>query len=159
MFRETGAVEQWGSGVQRMFRRAAELGLGEPSYVELPGRLRFIVPTRHAEIMMGGLRSSQLPDSSVLSDFSGPQVRPQVRPQVGLRAAEVLRTAAKAPVARTEIMAALGVFNDSKNAKRHIEPLLAAGLLALTEPDSPRSPTQRYWTTDAGLAWLASHGD
>jgi len=54
-------------------------------------------------------------------------------------------------------MAVLGMFNDSKNAKRQIDPLLAAGLLAMTEPDSPRSPTQRYWTTDAGLTWLAEH--
>jgi hypothetical protein len=34
-------------------------GKAAPTYVELPGRLRLIIPTRRAEIMAGGLRSSQ----------------------------------------------------------------------------------------------------
>jgi hypothetical protein len=46
--------------------------------------------------------------------------------------------AAKSPASRSELMATLGVSNDSRNAKRHIEPLLVTGLLAMTEPDTPR---------------------
>ncbi|MCL1841977.1 MAG: putative DNA binding domain-containing protein, partial [Propionibacteriaceae bacterium] len=61
VFREAGMIEQWGYGVQRMFRRAAELGLPEPSYVELPGRLRCVIPTMHAQIMAGGAPTAESP--------------------------------------------------------------------------------------------------
>ncbi len=44
VFRELNLIEQWGSGVPRMFREAADLGLPEPEIVELGMRLRFIVP-------------------------------------------------------------------------------------------------------------------
>jgi predicted HTH transcriptional regulator len=149
-FREAGMIEQWGYGVQRMFRRAAELGLDEPSYVELPGRLRFIVPTRHAAIMAGA------PQGHALAQLHSDSLSPQVSPQVSRRAVEVLTIAAKAPTTRADLLAALGMSNDSKNARRHLDPLLAVGLIAMTDPNSPRSPAQRYWTTDAGLAWLAA---
>jgi len=159
MFRETGAVEQWGSGVQRMYRRAAELGLGEPSYMELPGRLRFIVPTRHAEIMAGGLRSSQLAEKRVDSATEAPSMALSMalstEPGIA-RTVQVLR-AARAPAPRAGLLAAIGLGSQQKNAVRHIEPLLAAGLLTMTDPDNPRRRGQRYLTTDAGLAWLAEH--
>jgi predicted HTH transcriptional regulator len=155
VFRETGAVEQWGSGVQRMFSRAAELGLGEPTYVELPGRLRFIVPTRHAEIMAGGPRSSQLEDDSVLGDSRSHQVSHQV----SRRAADILRIAMRHPALRAELLQGIGISNDTRNARRHIDPLLEIGLLQQTDPSSPSSPQQRYQTTDAGLAWLTEQGE
>ncbi|MDR1431864.1 MAG: AAA family ATPase, partial [Propionibacteriaceae bacterium] len=103
VFREAGMIEQWGYGVRRMFRRAAELGLGEPRYVELPGRLRFIVPTRHAAIMAGGLRSSQLDDEPV--DSASDALSNALSTE---RVSKLLQVA-RAPVPRVELLAAIGL--------------------------------------------------
>lgn len=42
-FREMNLIEQWGTGVPRIFKQAQELGLPEPQIVELGMRVRFIV--------------------------------------------------------------------------------------------------------------------
>ena len=154
VFRETGAAEQWGSGVQRMFRRAAELGLGEPSYVELPGRLRFIVPTRHAEIMAGGLRSSQLTEPR-------PEVTkiPKTVTKIPKSGLTLLAALATDTLSRSELMSSLGLTDQSANATRHLKPLLDSGLVEMTEPWKPRTKTQRYRLTEAGGAWLANNAE
>ena len=43
VFRELDLIEQWGSGVRRMFKEAEALGLPEPEIVEVGMRVRFIV--------------------------------------------------------------------------------------------------------------------
>ena len=43
VFRELGLIEQWGSGVRRMFREARELGLPEPVIEEIGMHLRITV--------------------------------------------------------------------------------------------------------------------
>ncbi len=44
IFKELGLIEQWGSGVRRIFKEAEEQGLPEPQIVEIGMRMRFIVP-------------------------------------------------------------------------------------------------------------------
>ncbi|NOQ52503.1 MAG: AAA family ATPase, partial [Desulfuromonadaceae bacterium] len=44
MFRELNLIEQWGSGVRRIFREAEEQGLPTPEILEVGMRMRFIVP-------------------------------------------------------------------------------------------------------------------
>ncbi|MDR1188948.1 MAG: putative DNA binding domain-containing protein [Bifidobacteriaceae bacterium] len=154
-FRDAGMIEQWGYGVQRMFRRAAELGLDEPSYVELPGRLRFIVPTRHAAIMAGSPRSSQLSEETV--DGASDALSNALSNALSTERAAALLRAARTPVSRADLLGAINLGNDSRNAANNIEPLIAAGLIAMTDPDNPRRRGQRYWTTDLGLAWAAEH--
>ncbi|MEA1985806.1 MAG: ATP-binding protein, partial [Euryarchaeota archaeon] len=43
VFRELDLIEQWGSGVRRMFKEAEALGLPEPEIIEVGMRVRFIV--------------------------------------------------------------------------------------------------------------------
>lgn len=43
VFRELGLIEQWGSGVRRMFREAAEQGVPEPEFIEIGMRMRVTV--------------------------------------------------------------------------------------------------------------------
>lgn len=49
VFKELNLIEQWGSGVRRIFREAQELGLPEPQIVELGMRVRVVV--RLAEVV------------------------------------------------------------------------------------------------------------
>lgn len=43
VFRELDLIEQWGSGVVRMFKETKALGLPEPEIIEVGMRVRFIV--------------------------------------------------------------------------------------------------------------------
>lgn len=69
-----------------------------------------------------------------------------------------LLTAATEPRTLKELMGLLGASDRTKFRTRHIRPLLADGLLAMTQPDHPRSSRQRYVITDAGRELLAKGG-
>lgn len=48
VFRELDLIEQWGSGIRRIFEEAQQLGLPEPHMVEIGMRVRFIVFLKEA---------------------------------------------------------------------------------------------------------------
>ncbi|MDR1513566.1 MAG: putative DNA binding domain-containing protein [Propionibacteriaceae bacterium] len=151
VFREAGLIEQWGYGVRRMFDRAADLGLPEPTYVELPGRLRFIVPTRHADIRAGAKpeRVSQLhTEVTEITEITETT-------EVGAKyATRILRALRDAPMPRSELLTTVGLTPQTSNARRHIAPLLEAGFIEMTEPEKPNSRSQRYQITEAGRSLL-----
>ena len=60
-----------------------------------------------------------------------------------------------APRRLTEIMAALGVTGRNHFRKRHLNPLIRAGVVAMTNPAKPRASNQRYVVTDAGARLAA----
>ena len=49
-----------------------------------------------------------------------------------------------------ELMRALGLRHTPSFRKSYLAPALEAGLVVRTQPDSPRSPTQRYKLTQKG---------
>ena len=55
-----------------------------------------------------------------------------------------------------EIMDDFGVANRGYFKKRHLDPLIRAGFIALTNPAQPRAPSQRYMLTEAGVELKAS---
>ena len=54
-----------------------------------------------------------------------------------------------------EIMATLGVTGRNHFRKRHLNPLLRAGVVAMTHPGRPNHPNQAYVLTDAGARLAA----
>ena len=52
----------------------------------------------------------------------------------------------------TEIMDALKVANRGYFKKRHLDPLLAGGVVRMTHPDQPKHPDQAYVLTAVGVA-------
>ena len=55
---------------------------------------------------------------------------------------------------RTDLLSRLGLSNETRNVRRHLEPLIDAGLVERTIPDKPTSRLQRYRITDAGRTYL-----
>lgn len=51
---------------------------------------------------------------------------------------------------RKEIQNAMGLKNDDHFRLAYLAPALADGLIEMTQPDSPKSPTQRYRLTEKG---------
>lgn len=54
------------------------------------------------------------------------------------------------PRSMGELVERLGVSNRGYFKKRHLDPLIAGGVVRLTLPEAPRSPNQRYGLTEPG---------
>lgn len=61
-------------------------------------------------------------------------------------------------MSRPDLQAAMGLKNADHFRRAYLAPAMAAGLLEMTAPDSPRSTKQRYRLTAKGQQWLASQG-
>lgn len=56
------------------------------------------------------------------------------------------------PRSLAELLERAGVSHRSHFRRKHLKPLLEAGLVRMTNPGNPRAPNQRYALTDAGAA-------
>lgn len=153
IFREAGIMEQWGTGVQRVFEQIAEAGLPEPRVEEVMDRLRFTVygPSHapEARLDVAGEHPDSVPSEQGVSKSSG-----QVR-KVGEQAQGLLSLASEGPRSRAELLAGIDLSDAYGNYKRHLLPLIEGGYLARTIPEKPNSQNQRYRITDAGREILA----
>jgi len=120
VFRELNLIEQWGSGVRRIFTEAKEQGLPEPQFVEVGMRLRVVVYLAEA-----------LPLTRTTE-----QVTEQVT-----RFLALLKNGA---LGVREAMEALGLKHRPTFLANYLQPALKAGLIEMTQPESPKSPTQKY---------------
>ncbi len=86
------------------------------------------------------------------------QVTPQVAPQVqGIMESErvqVVLSFCISPHGRAEIQEEINLKDVRNLRQRYLGPLVAAGLLAMTDPEHPTSPMQKYVTTPFGRASL-----
>lgn len=76
---------------------------------------------------------------------SAPQVSPEVTPQV-----KRLLGVLKGNMSRRDLMRALRLKDGKHFRRRYLVPALEAGLIEMTQPESPRSPTQQYRRTGPG---------
>jgi Fic family protein len=90
--------------------------------------------------------NSDLLGSEQVTEQVKHQVKHQVKQQVELTETQtaVLEALENKSLSRKEIFAAIGMSVDTRAFKRHIEPLLDAGLVKMTIPDRPNSRNQKY---------------
>ncbi|MDI9570588.1 MAG: Fic family protein [Pseudomonadota bacterium] len=101
--------------------------------------------TPFVEFMLEALRSAI--EEALTSDH----VSDHVSDQVG-RLLDALRNK---ELGTAGLMAGLNLAHRPTFRKNYLEPALAAGLIERTQPESPRSPTQRYRLTEKGRAAVA----
>ncbi|WIY83403.1 helix-turn-helix domain-containing protein [Propionimicrobium sp. PCR01-08-3] len=156
IFREAGIMEQWGTGVQRVFEQIAEAGLPEPRVEEVMDRLRFTVyvPSHAPEARLGGRGEHQ--DGALRHQEEAPRRQSATGSASKLT---ILHRVEQSPASRAQLMETLRIVNQTRAFRRHIEPLLKAGLLEMTLPDKPTSRDQRYRITDAGRSALEGQRD
>lgn len=58
------------------------------------------------------------------------------------------------PISVGELMKVAKQTNRTRFKKNYLDPLLNLGIIAMTQPDSPKSPTQKYYLTELGKALL-----
>lgn len=153
IFREAGIMEQWGTGVQRVFEQIAEAGLPEPRVEEVMDRLRFTVhvPSHAPGVREGGDGKYQ---DNAPSEQGVSKSSEQVS-KVSEQGLTLLTLASADTRSRAELLAGIGLSDAYGNYKRHLLPLIEGGYLARTIPDKPNSQNQRYRITGAGREILA----
>ncbi len=150
--KELRLTEGRGTGIPTAIRAMNENGSPRPVFATDEERTYFTVT---------------LPvHSHILQQEMPPQVTPQVTPQghdqvkiqdAGSRADTRLRLILEfcvSPRDRVSIQARVHLKDPRNFRDRYLTPLLNEKLLAMTDPDHPKVPTQKYRTTDKGNDYL-----
>ena len=141
IFRDAGLIEQWGSGINRVYDETAKAGLPAPDIEEIVDRVRVTIHVAD---------HSATPKPVEQDTYA----RSKDGRHVGRYDEGMLSAAVDGPVHRNVLLEAVGLKPLSQNYTRHVVPLIESGLLAMTVPDKPRSKAQRYRITDAGRNFL-----
>ena len=101
--------------------------------------------TPFVEFMLQSLRSAI--EEAVTSDQAGDQVSDQV--------SRLLDVIGNGEIGAADLMGKLHLSHRPTFRKNYLEPALTAGVIERTQPESPRSPTQRYRLTKKGRAFIS----
>ncbi|MDR0285065.1 MAG: hypothetical protein LBI33_09280 [Propionibacteriaceae bacterium] len=142
VFSELGLIEQWGTGLPKAMMALAAAGLPPMEVEEGHERLKITVHVENHD-----------PEKHQEKHHEKHQVSTEV---LGGHGQAILAAVSEGALSRSEVFDGIGVHNDYRAHVRNLLPLINAGLVAMTEPNSPKARTQRYMITDAGRALLAT---
>ena len=170
IFRDLELVESLGSGMGYIMQKYVR-----ENFVFLDNFIRMTVPyitkdregqaiaTEQATVQVKAQVASQAETTPTGTLQATPQAAPpaaQVKAQVSSNEAQVKAQVAKhilvllahEPLSSSEIVKGLGHKSLSGVVKAHLRKLLSGCLIEMSQPDSPRSPTQKYRITAKGLS-------
>lgn len=142
-FRQIGRADELGSGMRKLMRYGKAYGGANPELIE--GDIFKIVvkvPEFGAVGQVEETQEAQLaPEVSSKHPASTQQVTQQVKRLI---------VKIQGEMARVELMNALSLKDRVSFARNYLEPALSQGLIEMTQPESPQSPTQKYRLTEKG---------
>jgi ATP-dependent DNA helicase RecG len=130
VFRELDLIEQWGSGVQRMFKEAEKLKLPMPEFQEVGMRLRVVV--RLSPVFP----QQRILNSIELADEFGSDTELQI-----------ITLLANGELGKKGIAVGIGREKVSGFVSKLVNKLVAEGWVELGTPDKPNSRNQTYRLT------------
>ena len=133
VFRELDLIEQWGSGFRRILREAEELGLTDPVIEEIGMRVRVTI-------------------------FFAESHQIQVTEQVTEQVTRLVHYLKDSDLSVKEMMSGLGLNHRPTFMYDYLKPAIERGFVEMTQPDSPKSPKQKYRLTRRGKAELSEKG-
>ena len=139
VFRELKLIEQWGSGVRRIFEEAQAQGLPEPQIMEVANRVRVIVPLAQSSATPS--RPEPATQSVTQSVTQSEEAGNQSHMLILLR---------NGPLSSSELREHLQLKHRAHFRSHFLAPALQAGLIEMTLPDSPNSRLQQYRLTAQG---------
>ena len=171
-FRGIGLAEQAGTGIRGIFRNWCSLGHVPPVIRSDKARNAFELslvaesppdagqrpPVGSGAERVDGRADGDGPDPprEDMDSDHGDRVRADMdgdQAARGLTARQrAIVAACNVPRSLAELMARAGVSHRSHFRRKHLKPLLEAGLVRMTNPGNPRAPNQKYVLTDAGTA-------
>ena len=144
VFKELGLIEQWGSGIRRMFSEAQSLGLPTPRIDEIGMRYRITV------FLADAFHPSADHPRTHDGARSGAQSGAQSGARSGDQSGQVLSALRSGPLSMVELVAALKLKSKTGALKRTINDLLTHEVIEYTIPEKPNSRLQRYRLTEKG---------
>lgn len=161
IFRDLELVESLGSGMGYIMQK-----YGRENFVFLDNFIRMTIPYITKDREGQPVTTVQVKVGAGVKPTSSLQVTPseaQVKAQVTSLEAQVKAQVARhilvllvhEPLGSSEIVKGLGHRSLSGVVKAHLKRLLLGEFIELTQPNSPRSPTQKYRLTAKGMAALA----
>jgi len=152
--KELRLTEGRGTGVPTMLRAMRDNGSPEPVFETDDARSYFTVvlpvhPLALERSPRGRSAGEESDQARAVSDQVGDQAATSdaVVRLLGLPLAREILAFATQPRSRAEIQEHVGRAHATHLQRRYLRPLIAAGLLAQTQPEAPRAPTQRYVAT------------
>ena len=146
VFRELGLIEQWGSGVKRIFSEAQVQGLPEPHIEEIANRVRL-------SIRLATPVSIQQSASVTQAESVQSESRLESRLESAL-AARVLLILQQEPLGKAAIARELGHKGVSGELNKQVGNLRQQQLIEMTLPEKPNSRLQQYRLTPQGQRFL-----
>ena len=155
IFRELDLIEQWGSGVRRIFKEAEEQGLPEPQIVEVGMRMRFIVPLAEPNKIQSNAKQTVGDDALQSTPRENPAIPPTQSPtQSGDSVIRLIRILSRGPLSPEELRKQLDLKHRPTFRKNYLHPALKEGYIEMTIPEKPNSRLQRYCLTQKGKALI-----
>ena len=150
IFKDMKLIEAWGSGIQKMKKELE-------AYPEIHLVLQEAGHAFQAQfIKKEAPGTKQAPSRHQVGTKQAPS-KHQVGTKLPLSPSQVnLLKQCEKSRSMIELLKISGRSDRTKFKKGVIEPLMAAGLLEMTEPESPNSPTQKYRTTLRGRQLVES---
>ncbi len=150
IFRDLELVEALGSGMGYIMTK-----YGRENFIFLDNFIRMTVPyytkDREGQAVTTEQVTVQVTPPVTTNPISNPTSSLQVTLQVNR-----LLSVIKGNMARSAIMEALALKDRVTFTEDYLRPAIRLGLIEMSQPDSPRSPTQKYRLTAKGLAALAA---
>ena len=132
-------VKEYGEGVDRMYRELEEAGNPAPEFKQQDFMVLATI-RQHKNAVVQGVSEDTSKDTSKGTS------RGQVRGQV----ARLLETLKDDEMSVRELMDKFDFKSRDKFLANYLTPALEAGYVEMTQPDSPKSPTQKYRLSEAG---------
>ena len=156
-----GEIERFGTGVKRVCDMFVDYGLPKPEWMLMAEGLAvkvFATPSTEKSTeknATSGQVTEQVTGQTeqVTEQVTGPteQVIGQTE-QVTEQVKRLLQVI-DGEMTRVEIMLYLDLSHRPTFYYDYLNPALHSGLIAMTQPNSPKSPTQKYYLTEKGK-WL-----
>ena len=151
IFKELKLIEAWGSGIRKMHDELTD-------YPEIELILQEAGNAFQVQFRKTGVQGTKLEPSRDQVGTNHAPSRHQVGTKLPLTPTQlnILKICNK-PRPMADLLQAAERSDRTKFKKGVVDPLLNSNLLEMTEPNSPKSPSQKYRTTEKGLEIVNAH--
>lgn len=144
--KELDLTEGRSTGIPKILKVMAGNGSPAPVFESDDERISFVI---RLPVHPQAQATSMVATGQVTPEVT-PQVTPEVPPQFA-EAIDRLLAALEGEMSRQQLQAALQLKDDKHFREAFLQPALDAQMVAMTQPDRPRSSKQRYRLTEQGL--------